>query len=70
MATGGRDWRRLALFAQMREDLPDRPWFGDECDQPDIAAALRALERKLLPYLGHELGPSDPRGVAGGWFVA
>jgi hypothetical protein len=35
-ATGGRDWRRLERFAQMREDLPDRPRLGDERDEPDV----------------------------------
>jgi hypothetical protein len=69
-ATGERDWRRLERFAQMREDLPDRRWFGDECDQPDIAAAPRALERKLFPNPGHELGPSDPGSVVRARFVA
>ncbi len=46
---GGRDRRRFERFAQMGEDLPDRPRFGDEGDQPDVAATRRALERKLLP---------------------
>jgi hypothetical protein len=50
-------------FAQMREDLPNRHWFGDECDQPDIAAAPRARKRKLLPHPGHEFRPRDPGGV-------
>jgi hypothetical protein len=35
---GGRDWRRFERFAQMRQDLPDRAWLGDEGDQPDVAA--------------------------------
>jgi len=34
------------------EDLSDRPRFGDEGDQPDVAAIRRALERKLLPHRG------------------
>ena len=28
--------------------------------QPDVAAAVRALERKLLPHPRHELGPGNP----------
>jgi hypothetical protein len=31
-AAGGRDRWRLERFAQVREDLSDRPWFGDEGD--------------------------------------
>jgi hypothetical protein len=34
-----------------------------ERDQPDVAAARWALERKLLPYPRHELGPRNPRRV-------
>ena len=33
---------------------------GDERDQPDVAAAVRALERKLLPDPRHQLGPGNP----------
>ena len=31
--------------------------------EPDVAAAPRALERKLLPHPGHQLGPGNPRRV-------
>ena len=62
-ATGRRDWRRHERFAEMGQDLPDRPWFRDERDQPDVAAARWALERKLLPHPRHELGPRNPRRV-------
>jgi hypothetical protein len=51
-APGGCERRRLERFAQMREDLPDRPWFRDERDQPDVTPAVRALKRKLLPHPG------------------
>ncbi len=34
-----------------------------ERNQPDVAAARRALERKLLPHPRHELGPGNPRRV-------
>jgi len=34
----------------MGEDLPDRARLGDERDQPDVATAVGALERKLLPH--------------------
>jgi len=36
-ATGGRDGRRFERFSQVREDLSNRPWFGDERNQPDAA---------------------------------
>jgi hypothetical protein len=48
-ATSGRDGRRLEWSAEVCENLLDGPRFGDERDQPDVAAAVRALERKLLP---------------------
>jgi hypothetical protein len=44
----------------MREDFLDRPWLRDERDQPDVAAAVRALERKLLPQPRHEFRPGNP----------
>jgi len=28
--------------------------------EPDVAAARRALERKLLPHPRHQLGPGNP----------
>jgi hypothetical protein len=62
-ATGRQDWRRLERFAEVCQDLPDRPRIGDECDQPDVAAAGGARKWKLLPHPRHELGPGDPRGV-------
>jgi hypothetical protein len=34
-----------------------------EGDQPDVAATRWALERKLLPNLGHEFRPGNPGGV-------
>jgi hypothetical protein len=62
-ATGGRHWRRFERFAKVGEDLADRPRLRDERDQPDVAAAVRAFERKLLAHPGHELGPGDSRRV-------
>jgi len=59
----GRDGRRFERFAEVGENLPDRPRFRDEGDQPDVAAARRALERKLLPHPRHQLGPGNPGGV-------
>jgi len=59
-ATSGRHRWRLERFAKMREDFPDRPRLRDERDQPDVAAAVRAQKRKLLPHPRHELGPGDP----------
>ena len=62
-ATSGRHRRRFEWFVEVCENLPDRPRLCDERDQPDVAAAPRALERKLLPYPRHELGPRNPRRV-------
>jgi hypothetical protein len=41
----------------------DRPWVRDEGDQPDVAATVRALERKLLTHPGQQFRPGNPRGV-------
>ena len=62
-AASRRERRRLERFATMRKDLPDRTRIRDERDQPDIAPAPRALERKLLPDPRHQLGPCNARGV-------
>jgi hypothetical protein len=59
-ATSWRDRRRFEWFAQVREDLADRPRFGDEGDQPDVAATRWALERELLAYPGSEFRPGNP----------
>jgi hypothetical protein len=47
----------------MREDLPDRPWLRDKGNEPDGAAAVRALEWKLLAHPRHQRGPRNPRRV-------
>jgi hypothetical protein len=47
----------------MYQDLPDRSRLRDERDEPDVTAAARALERKLLPHPRHEFHPRNPRGV-------
>ena len=59
-AAGGRDRWWLERFAQVREDLSDRPRLGDEGNEPDVAAACWALERKLLPHPRYQLGPGNP----------
>jgi hypothetical protein len=59
-ATGGRDGRQFERFAEVREDLPDRTWIGDECDQPDVTPHPRAFKWKLLAQPGDELGPGNP----------
>ena len=59
-APRGCDWWRFERFAKMCEDLPDRPRFRDEGDQPDVAATGWALKRKLLPQPRHQLGPRNP----------
>ena len=55
--------RRFERFAEVGEDLPDRSGLRDKRDQPDVAAAGWALERKLLPHPGHQLRPRNPGGV-------
>jgi hypothetical protein len=62
-AAGGRHRRRFERFAQVGEELPDRPRLRDERDQTDVAATVRALERKLLPHPGQEFRPGNPGGV-------
>jgi len=62
-------WRRLEWFAEMREDFPDRPRLRDERDQPDVAAAVWALQRKLLPHPRHEFRPGDSGGVVRAGFL-
>ena len=57
---GRRDWWWLERFAEVCENLPDRARLRDERDQPDVAATHWALEGKLLPHPGHELGPGNP----------
>ena len=69
-ATGGRDGRRLERFAEMCQDLPDRPRIGNERDESDVATTPRALQRKLLAHPSHEFGPRDPGGVVRSRFVA
>ena len=48
-ATGGRDWRRLERFAQMREDLPDRPRIGNERDESDVATTPEGTQKETPP---------------------
>jgi hypothetical protein len=50
---GGRDGRWLERFAEVTQDLPDRPRIGNERDESDVATTPRALQRKLLAH------PSD-----------
>ena len=38
---GGRHGRRLERFAQVCQDLPDRPRIRDERDEPDVATTPR-----------------------------
>ena len=68
-ATSGRDGRRLEWFAEVCENLLDRPRFRDERDQPDVTAAVRALKRKLLPHPRHEFRPRNPRRVVRAWLL-
>jgi hypothetical protein len=47
--TGGRDGRRLERFAEMCQDLPDRPRLG-----------CNAMSRVSPPHPGHSSGNSSP----------
>jgi hypothetical protein len=49
----------------MRADLADRGGIGDEGDEPDVAAAVRALEWNVLSDAGEEFGPCNSGGVVG-----
>jgi hypothetical protein len=62
-AACGRDRRRFERFAEVCENPADRSRLGDEGNQPDVAAAVRVPERKLLPHPGQEFGPGNPGGV-------
>ena len=55
--------RRFERFAEMCQDLPDRPRIGNERDESDVATTPRARKRKLLAHPSHELGPGNPRRV-------
>ena len=57
---GRRDWWWLERFAEVCQDPPDRARLRDERDQADVAAAIRALERKLLTYPGQEFRSGNP----------
>jgi len=59
-ASGGRDGRRLERLAEVRENLTNGSRLSDERGEPDVAAATRALQRKLLPHPLHELDPRNP----------
>jgi hypothetical protein len=53
-AAGGRDRRMLERFAEVREDLPDRAWIGDEGDEwaspsrPGRAVKPKSSPRKMV----------------------
>jgi hypothetical protein len=61
---GGRHGWRLERFAEMCQDLPDRPWLGDERHQPDVATTPRALQRKLLPHAGQSFWATTASSLA------
>jgi hypothetical protein len=79
-ATGGRDGRWFERFAEMCEDLPDRPRIGNERDEADVATTPRALQRsrgygsglRVGAYRLIEPGCTRGRRVAavgcGGWY--
>ena len=62
-AASGQHRRRFERFAEVCQDLPDRPRVGDEGDEPDVTATRWARKRKLLPHPGHQFRPGHSRGV-------
>ncbi len=54
---------KLERLAEMRDYLADGTRFSDERDQPDVAAAPRALQRKPLPHPCHQFRPRNRRRV-------
>ena len=56
---GGRYGWRLERLAEMRQDFPNRFRLRDKGNESDVAAARWALQGKLLPHPGHELGPGN-----------
>ena len=67
-AASRRDGWRFQRLAEVCQNLPDRPGLRDEGDQPDVTAAVWALERKLLPKLALAslLGEESRATTAGG----
>ena len=59
-AASRRDGWRFQRLAEVCQNILDRPGLRDEGDQPDVAAAVWALERKLLPNPGQESRPRNP----------
>ena len=58
-AASGRKRGRLERLAKMCENLTDGLWIGDEGDEPNITAAVRALEWKLLATAEPRLKPQN-----------
>jgi len=59
-AASRRDGWRFQRLAEVCQNILDRPGLRDEGDQPDVTAAVWALERKLLPNPGQESRPRNP----------
>ena len=49
----------LEWLTNVRQNLPNRLQLGDEADQPDITAAARTRQRKLLTHPCQQLRPGD-----------
>ena len=64
-SAGGRERGRFERLAEMREDFSNWPGVGDECDEADVAAAVGALDWKLLVDACEKFGPRDAGGVVG-----
>lgn len=60
--SGRRYWRGFGGFADMEQDALDWFRFGDERDQPHLAAACRAEQWQDLINAGDQCGPQ----IAGG----
>ena len=69
-SVSGKNGRRFEQFAEVCQDFPNRPQLRDERNQSNIAAAVQAVERKLLPDSGHEFRPRNPGGVVGAGLLA
>lgn len=57
LAPSVRRW--LEPLADERKDFPDWSGIRDERDEPGVATAVGALERKLLPHPRQQLRPGN-----------
>ena len=61
-AAGGRHWRRLEWFTQVRENLPDRSRLSDKRDEPGVLARTQFHQWNcVLPAVKRDLIGKLPR---------